>query len=148
MAGEVDILGSAAAGAAAGSVVPGWGTAIGAGIGLATGLARYFSGQSQANAMREQEEEKLRRQRLQNAQVLGQAQAAGAASGVEYDSSSLQAYLTSMKSEMDRQLEFQRRAAKTNAGNVSTAAGIGLFTDLGQTFNQVAAMNNYWKTPA
>lgn len=146
MAGEGDIFASVGAGAAAGSVVPGWGTAIGAGLGLASGVMKYFGGQAQADAMRAQAAEELRRKKLQDAQVFGEATAAGAASGIDFqESTGLQSYLGAMKAEMLRQQEFMRRAGATNASNVSSASGLNLFTDVGGTLSSYAKANNYWR---
>jgi hypothetical protein len=140
-----DIGSGAATGAAAGSIIPGWGTVIGAGIGAVGGLFSFLGKQNQASAERARLEEELRRKKAQDAQLLGQATASGAASGVEFDSSSLQGYLGEMKAEMARQLEWQRKAGETNIDNGSTASGIGLFTDLAGTMNNLAKQNNYWK---
>lgn len=145
MAGEGDILSGTASGAATGSLFGPWGTAIGAGVGLLGGISKYLGSQAQADAMRAQKEEELRRKKLQDAQVLGQATAAGAASGIEFDSTSLQGYLGEMKAEMVRQQEWQRRAASTNAGNVSAAGAFGLVGDLGSTISSFAKDNNYWR---
>jgi hypothetical protein len=145
MAGEGDIFSGAVAGGAAGSAIPGIGTAIGAGVGLLGGIFSYLGKQNQADAMRRQQAEELRRKKLQDAQVLGQATAAGAASGVEFDSSSLQGYLGTMKSEMGRQLAWQAAAGSDNASNVDTASMFGLITDLGSTLNGYAKDNRYWR---
>jgi hypothetical protein len=146
MAGEANIFADVGGMAAAGSVVPGWGTVIGAGLGLASGLMKYFGGQAQADAMRRQAAEELRRKKLQDAQVFGQATAAGAASGVDFhESTGLQNYLGQMKAEMLRQQEYQRRAGATNASNVSTASSLGLFTDVGGTISNYAKQNSYWR---
>jgi hypothetical protein len=146
MAGESDIFAGVGSGAAAGSVFGPWGTAVGAGVGLVGGLSRYFGGNAQADAMRRQAAEELRRKKLQDAQVFGQTTAAGAASGIDFqESTGLQSYLTSMQAEMRRQQEFMRRSAATNASNVQTAAGFGLLTDLGGTLSNYAKDNAYWR---
>lgn len=140
------IFESTAQGAAAGSVVPGWGTAIGAGMGLLSGVFSYFGKEAQADAMRAQAEERARRQKLQDEQVLGKATAGAAASGVEFESGSLQTYLTEMQAEMQRQREWARAAASENAGNVDAAAGFGLATDVGGTLFGYAKDNNFWRS--
>ena len=148
MPGAGDIFAGVAAGGAAGSVVPGIGTAVGAGVGLLSGIFSYLGSQEQARAMRRKAAEELRRKQLQDAQVLGQATAVGAASGVEFDSSSLQGYLGEMRAEMLRQQEWQRASGETNAGNVSQAGTIGLISNLGSTFSSFAKDNNHWRTPS
>ena len=40
----MSVLGSVSTGASAGSVIPGWGTAAGAAVGLGVGLAQYYKG--------------------------------------------------------------------------------------------------------
>lgn len=145
MAGELDILASVGGGAASGSVIPGWGTAIGAGIGLASGIAKYLGSRATSQAMVAQSAEELRRKKLRDASVLGETQAAGAASGVEYDSTSLQNYLTAMQTEMTRQQEYMRRSGATNAGNVAAAGGFGLVTDIASSMSTLAKQNNYWR---
>lgn len=145
MAGAGDIFASTGAGAAAGSVVPGWGTAIGAGLGLASGVIKYFGSQEQAAAMRRQAEEEARRQTLQNAQTYGGAVGTAGASGAELDSNSLQGYLGAMREEMKRQVEWARRAGSTNASNVASAGAFNLGTDIGGTLFNYAKANNYWR---
>jgi hypothetical protein len=126
-------------------VIPGWGTAIGAGVGALAGVFSYLGKQGQADAMARQAAEELRRKKLQDEQVFGQATAGAAASGADFESSSLQGYLGEMKAEMLRQQEWQRRAGATNAGNVSTAGTFGLVSDLGSTLSSFAKDNNYWR---
>ena len=147
MAGEGDIFQGIGSGAAAGSTFGPWGTAIGAGVGLAGGIFSWLGKRKQADALEAENREALRRRILQDQQVLGQATAAGAASGIEFDSTGLQTYLTSMRDEMKRQQEWQRRAGATNVSNMQYGANVGLFTDLGQTFSLFAKQNNYWKGP-
>jgi hypothetical protein len=138
--------GGAASGAAAGTaVMPGWGTAIGAGLGALGGIFSWMGSQDQAAKMRAQAEEELRRKKAADEQRLGVATAAGMASGVEADSPSLQAYLSSMQAEMKRQQDWMRKAGAANAGAVSTAGDIGLFTNLGGTLFNYAKQNNWWK---
>lgn len=145
MAGEGDILGGTASSAAAGSTFGPWGTAIGAGLGLASGIFKFMGSQAQADAMRAQRAEELRRKKLADAALLGEATAAGASSGVEFDSSSLQGYLGAMKAEMQRQQDWMARAGDTNAGNVSLAGTFGLLSDVGGTLSSYAKANNYWR---
>lgn len=140
-----DLFKGIAGPAAAGSAFGPWGTAIGAGVGLVGGLASFFGKQAQSDAMRAQMEEQLRRQKLEDERRLGMATAAGMSSGIEGDSGSLQGYLAAMKAEMERQRAWTRSAGLTNAGNVGKAAGWGLLTDIGSTFNSYAKDNNYWR---
>ncbi len=137
--------GGAASGAAAGSaLMPGWGTAVGAGLGALGGLFSWFGSQDQAARMRAQAAEELRRKKLADEQRLGAATAAAAASGVEFESPSMQIYLRAMKEEMARQQEYQRSAGAANAGAVGTAGDIGLFTNFGSTLFNYAKQNNWW----
>jgi precorrin-3B methylase len=101
--------------------------------------------QEQARRMRQQTEEELRRKALADAMKVSGATAAGAASGVELDSPSLQVYLKAMRDEMTRQSDWIRKAGAANAGAVSTAGDIGLFTNLGGTLFNYAKQNNWWK---
>lgn len=138
---------STASGAAAGSIVPGWGTVAGAGLGLAAGLLNFAGGIAKSKAMRKEAAEALRRRKLHDAQVFGQATAAAAGGGVELqESASITNYLTQMKAEMKRQQDWMARAASTNASNVGAAAGWNLVTDLGKTAFNFAAQNNYFET--
>jgi hypothetical protein len=101
--------------------------------------------QEQAKRMRQQTEEELRRKALADAMKVSEATAAGAASGVQLESPSLQVYLKAMRDEMSRQSDWIRKTGGANAGAVSSAGDIGLFTNLGSTFLNYAKQNNWWK---
>jgi hypothetical protein len=135
---------NAARDAGAGSTLGPWGTAIGAGLGALGGLFSWFGSQDQAARMRAQAAEELRRKKLADEQRLGAATAAAAASGVEFESPSMQIYLRAMKEEMARQQEYQRSAGAANAGAVGAAGDIGLFTNFGSTLFNLGRANSWW----
>lgn len=145
MAGEGDIFSGAASGAAAGSSAGPWGAAIGAGIGLIGGVASFLGKQDQARQLARENEEALRRKKAQDAQVFGAATAAGAASGIEFESGSLQNYLGVMQAEMRRQQEWMRQAGAAGVSALRSSAGFGLATDAFGALNGYAKANNYWR---
>lgn len=147
MAGESDILTGTASGAAAGSMFGPWGTAIGAGVGLLGGLSRYFGSQEQARRMRAQTDEQIRRMRAQQDQQLGLARAAGAASGIEFESPSLQLHLDNMSAEFQRQRDWLAKTGAQGSSDVSSAGTFGLISDLGGSLYGFGKANNWWRKP-
>ncbi len=132
----------AASGASAGAMLGPWGALAGGVIGGALG---FFGAQAKSARIRAQTEEQLRRTKLQQEQQLGYAQAAGAASGVEYDSPSLQLHLASMSAEFQRQRDWLAKTGAQQAGDISSAGTAGLVGDLGGTLFSFGKANNWWR---
>jgi hypothetical protein len=117
------------------------GTALKAGFGL-------FSSWRQAQDERAATRETLRRMRAQNAQVLGEATALGAATEFGL-SGSLPNYLQLVRQEMDRQVDWERRARDRATGLGLLSGVFGAVADVGGGINKIGAMNNWWqKKPA
>lgn len=115
------------------------------GIGAAVSFA---SRQFHAREQRQQADEAARRLAAEHAKVIGEAGAAGASSGAEFDSRSLQNYLGEMRAEFDRQEWTARRAGLTAADATSNAANAGLLGDLGGALFSYAGSQNWFKAPA
>lgn len=105
----------------------------------------YIKGISAADQRRRETAEAVRRLKLQQAQVVGATEAAGAGSGVEVGSKSLTSYLTQMTAEFDREADWMRKAGNRGADAADTAAGFGLLGDLGGGIFKFGAANNWFK---
>lgn len=109
-------------------------------------VASYQSKLEQAQLMREQADESLRRTRMRNQQVLGEAKAAGAASGVEADSSSLTNFLQQMSDEFARQEFWAKKAGDLAADATESGAKWELAGGLGGALFNYGQNNNWFKT--
>lgn len=118
------------------------------GISAVGAAASWWNRQEQARRQREETDEALRRLRAQHERVLGEATARGAASGVEFEGEGLQRYLASMRDEFARQETWLANAGASQAGATSTAADLGLFTDLGGALFRFGQDNAWWKKPS
>lgn len=117
------------------------------GLTVAKGVSSLLSGQEAARQKRAETTEAVRRLRLDQSRTLGQAQAVGAASGVEFSSASTQTYLASMSAEFKREADWMTRAGSAQASAASNAAGFNLATDLGAGLFQFGASNNWFREP-
>jgi hypothetical protein len=109
--------------------------------------ASLISAFGQSSAQRRQTDEQVRRMQAQAAQTVGTTQAAGAASGIEFDSNSLQAHLAAMKAEFERQATWTRRAGYAAADATAISGVLGAGGDLGGSLFRFGAANNWFKTP-
>ncbi len=122
--------------------------AIGAaGLGVVGAFGSFFGKRSQAREVRRQTREQVRRLQADNNQTLGGARVAGAGSGIEFESTSLQDWLGAMDSEFTRQEQEVLRSGMKAASSVSSAAGWGLLGDLGGTMMQFGQANNWFRQP-
>lgn len=143
-----EILGAAAAGAVAGSVIPGVGTAIGAAAGAVIGsIATLFGGLSAAERRRAETAEAVRRMKLRQEQYFGVATSRAAASGVEFDSESIQTYLTGMADEFRRESEWALKNGMQQASDIQTGAILQAGAGLAQAGFGFAASQNWFQTP-
>lgn len=110
-------------------------------------VSSYFGKQDQAARIRAQTEEQVRRLEAEQQQQLGAARAAGAASGADFESTSIQRHLANMAEEFRRQVNFTRRAGMNQASDVSAAGTLGLFSDLGGSLFSFGKANNWWRQP-
>ena len=118
------------------------------GLGVGGSMSKWFGTHAQADAVREQTAEQVRRQRGEQQQRMGQAEVAAGASGAEFSSSSLQQHLTDMRTEMQRQLLWTQRAGTRQADSMETAAPLNFLSDVGGSLFSFGAANNWWrKTP-
>jgi len=90
-------------------------------------------------------DERMRRLRAQQEQVVGQARAAGAASGVRPGSASLQTYLSEMQAEFARQAEWDRASGQRAIDRANTSAGIGFAGDMVSAMFSFGQQTNWWK---
>ena len=91
-------------------------------VGTFVGSIASIEGQKNAaDRMEATSAEKQRRLQLEQNQILGQAQASAAASGVGMSSPSISTYLDSMKSEMARQAEWTRQSSAQEVSDMRSA---------------------------
>jgi hypothetical protein len=124
---------------------------ISAGI-LALGLIKaggsLSAGFDAAGQKRREVDEAVRRLRLQNERTLGLAKLAGASSGQEFESASLQTYLATMSGEFTRQQNWMKVAGASEADAMKSAAGFNAFTDVASSLFQFGSANNWFREPA
>jgi hypothetical protein len=142
-------LSGAGAGAMIGSVIPGIGTAVGAAAGAIVGTVASLWGELDGSAQRKREtEEAVRRMKLRQEQYLGNATSRAAASGFEFDSSSIQAYLGGMAEQFRMESEWAMKNGMKIADAQATGAwlnaGAGLIKDAGD----FAKSQNWFQTPS
>lgn len=119
--------------------------AAAAGIQAASSVGSWWLSRDRARLQRRETDEQLRRFNAEAEQRLGMARAAGAASGVEFESESLQNYLDSMSTEFRRQAEWMRRAGYRGARITEQAGNFGLVSDLGSSMIRFGQSNNWWR---
>lgn len=107
----------------------------------------FTAGLDAAAQKRRETAEAVRRLRIHNERVLGQAKLAGASSGVEYESASLQTYLTTMANEFRAEESWMMKAGLKGASAMEQAAGFGAVADIGSSIFQFGSANNWFQTP-
>jgi hypothetical protein len=112
---------------------------------MAGSLASYFGRQDQARLMRRETDEQVRRFEAGAEQRIGMARAAGAASGIEFESRSLQDHLGAMTEEFRRQAQWMREPGYRQARGTDQASTFGLIGDLGGAMLGFGAANNWWR---
>jgi hypothetical protein len=122
-----------------------WWAAASLGLSAIEAGASFLGRQEQARQMRRETDEEVRRFQRQADFRLGAARAAGAASGIEFESRSLQDYLGDMTSEFQRQAQWMRDAGYRKAAGVDQASTFGLVSDLGGSMFSFGAANNWWR---
>jgi hypothetical protein len=115
------------------------------GVGLASAGASWWLGNKQADQQRAETREQLRRFRLQHQATLGEAQARGAASGIEFESQGLQRDLSDMETEFGRQEKWMLDAGMAQAQATETAAKFSFLTGGAGSFFDFAKNNNWWR---
>jgi hypothetical protein len=122
--------------------------AISLGVSAAGAATSWWNRLGQADQMRRETDEALRRLRLVQEQKLGAAAAAGAASGVTADSASLTRHLSAMSGEFRREAEWAAAAGYGAAGATSKAAGFGLATDIAGSLFRFGESNAWFRQPS
>jgi hypothetical protein len=125
-----------------------WWAAASLGLGALGAASNFFGRKESARLMRGETDEEVRRFHEQGLQRIGQATAAGAASGVEFESKSTQDYLAKMTDEFRRQEQWMRDSGYRRADAVDTSSYLGLAGDLGSSMFQYGSANNWWRTPS
>lgn len=118
------------------------------GLGILKAGYSYSAGMKAADQRKEGVLEAARRLRLENDYTLGAARAAGAASGVEYESASIQTYLGTMEREMRLQENLNTKAGLDEVSAMETAAKFNIFTDSVGSIFSFGKANNWFKTPS
>jgi hypothetical protein len=100
------------------------------GMTAASAANSYFGGQEAARRRRRLIDEQARRIRMQHDRTISLAQATGAASGIEYESQSLQTALNTMTSEFRSQEDLFRKTGYQEAKDVEQAGMWNAFGDI------------------
>jgi hypothetical protein len=108
----------------------------------------WWLGREAASQQRADTREQLRRFRLEHQQVLGEARARGAASGIEFESQGLQTYLQTMEAEFARQEQWAYDAGMREAKGMERQAWWNLATGGAQMFQSYAQSQNWWRDDA
>lgn len=114
--------------------------AVGAGL-------SWWQSQEQARQMRRETIEGVRRLRRQQNETRGATMAAGAASGIDFESGSLQDYLRSMTQEFRREAEWMRSAGFRSASALGASANLRLGTDIIGAMYAYGSANKWWQSP-
>lgn len=136
-------IGGASQGAGIGAVAGPYGALLGGVVGGAVGL---LGAGKAADAQYRQMMEAIRRMKVEQAKVTGEAQVAVNASGVEGSSASLQTYLSSMSAEMRRQLDWTRATGGAQIKNTMEAGTWGALSDWGAAIAKFGQATNWGKT--
>lgn len=125
-----------------------WWMAVPAALQVAGSIGNMLGQQSQADWIRKQAAENVRRMRLQHEATLGETRTRGGASGFEYDAagkpgdSSLQTYLAQMSQEFRRQEDWIKKTADAEAGAMDKSSIFGALTGIGSgIFSYGQSMN-------
>lgn len=118
------------------------------GVGAASAAGSWWLSRERSRLQRAETDEQLRRFDAEAEKRLGMARAAGAASGVEFESGSLQTYLGEMAAELRRQVEWMRKAGYAGARITDQAGTFGLVSDLGSSLFRFGQSNNWWRPGA
>jgi hypothetical protein len=121
--------------------------ALALGVGVAGAAASWWNRRDQADLQRAETREAVRRFERDAARTVGLARARGAASGVEFESRSLQDHLSAMTEEFRRQAQWMRESGYRGAATTDRAAGFGLVADLGSSLIGFGNANNWWRRP-
>jgi hypothetical protein len=119
--------------------------------GLALGLQgasaaySWWNSREQAKQQRRETDEAVRRFDGEFQQRLGAARAAGAASGIEFESVSLKTHLAGMQDEFAREVQWMREAGASGAKATERAGDFGLVGDLGAAVFGYGNANNWWR---
>ncbi len=140
---EQGAIQGAGQGASMGAAAGPWGALIG---GIAGGAYGWWNAQSQAAQQKLELIETMRRLRLGQKQTMGKAVSRGAASGIEFDSGSLQTFLAAMQDEFDRQADWLRRSGGKSVSATQQAGNWNFASDLGSSMFQFGESNNWWRT--
>lgn len=121
--------------------------ALALGVGLVNAGLSIKSGLDAASLKRQAAREAARRLKLSHDQVIGEATARGAASGVEFESSSLQTYLSTMTNEFRWQESYALKASMEEANALERSALWGGLGDAAGSMFSYGAQNNWFKKP-
>jgi hypothetical protein len=115
------------------------------GLGVASAATQWWLGNKAADAQKEASLEEERRREKERAFVLGETRARAAASGVEFESGSVQSWLSSMEAEFKRQHEWALDQAKRGADLSKLSGSLGFATGIGSSLFQYGAAKNWFR---
>lgn len=117
------------------------------GIGVGSSILGAGLGFEQADQMRAETAERIRRFGLFAKRTESEGEAAGNASGITSDSGSLTKYLGEMGKEFSRQMDWMQKAGDQNADATEMGAIFGAAGGLGSNLFQFGAANNWFRSP-
>lgn len=120
--------------------------AAAAGVGIAGSAASWWLGNKAVDAQRDTAMEEERRREKERAYVLGEAKARGAASGVEFESGSIQRYLADMTTEFGRQHQWAVDQADRGASIGKDANLLGAATGIGSSLFGYGKASNWFQS--
>lgn len=117
------------------------------GIGVGSSILGASLSFDQADQMRADTAERVRRFGLFAKRTQSEAEAMGNASGVTSDSGSLTKYLGEMGKEFSRQTDWMRETGDRQADMTEMAGLFGAAGGLGSNLFQFGAANNWFRSP-
>lgn len=120
-----------------------WWMAVPAALQTTGAIVGAIGQRRQADLVRRFGAEQARRMRFEHDRTIGEAAARGAASGVEFESESLQKYLADMTQEFRIEEDWVRKAAEAEAKAMRTASTFSMFSGIGSSLLSYGQMTNW-----
>jgi hypothetical protein len=120
--------------------------AVAAGAGIGGSVAQWWLGNQAVDAARDAALEEERRREKERDFVLGETRARAGASGIEFDSGSIQSYLADMTAEFARQHSWAVAQANRAASLGKTANTLGLASGIGSALFGYSKSTNWFQS--
>lgn len=118
------------------------------GIGIGSSILGGVLGFGQADQMRKETEESIRRFKLIKDRTTSEADAMAGASGITSDSGSLTKYLADMHSEFGKEIDWMREAGNARADAMDMSSAFSSIGGIGSNLFSFGASNNWFRTPS